>query len=202
MSSDLSPFYWSTSFKNTTVTDLRNNNNIKIGKKEQELKPVKDKIFNDNLLKPIYSRSEDESYYSFNNGNYTFNRIINNLPIETSVIEANNNIGIDGGINIPNVPDAAIRPYVNLLSYPLLIIGGPATIDMLAAFATELPVILAPIAHVITVETARPPGKWPTHFVTVSNNNSVTFAFRRISLININIGIAVKRKELFDSNIV
>ena len=82
MSSDLSPFYWSTSFKNTTVTDLRNNNNIKIGKKEQELKPVKDKIFNDNLLKPIYSRSEDESYYSFNNGNYTFNRIINNLPIE------------------------------------------------------------------------------------------------------------------------
>ena len=31
--------------------------------------------------------------------------------------------------------------------------------DMLAAFATELPVILAPIAQVITVETAKPPGK-------------------------------------------
>ena len=36
---------------------------------------------------------------------------------------------------------------------------GAATIDILAALATELPVILAPIAQVITVETARPPGK-------------------------------------------
>jgi len=83
MSSDLSPFYWSTSFKNTTVTDLRNNNKIIIGKKEQqENKIVKDKIFNDELLKTVYTRTEPENYYSFNNGNYTFNKIINKIPIE------------------------------------------------------------------------------------------------------------------------
>jgi len=82
MSSDLSPFYWSTSFKNTTVTDLRNNKNIKIGKKEEKVIPDKDKIFNDDLLKPVYTRSEPESYYSFKGGNYTFNRMINMSPIE------------------------------------------------------------------------------------------------------------------------
>jgi hypothetical protein len=82
MSSDLSPFYWSTSFKNTTVTDLRNNRNIKISKKEPQINLVKDKIFNDDLLKPVYTRSEPESYYSFKSGNYTFNRMITNSPIE------------------------------------------------------------------------------------------------------------------------
>ena len=82
MSSDLSPFFWSTSFKNTTVTDLRNNRNIKISKKEPQINLVKDKIFNDDLLKPVYTRSEPESYYSFKSGNYTFNRMITNSPIE------------------------------------------------------------------------------------------------------------------------
>jgi len=82
MYSDLSPFYWSTSFKNTTVTDLRNNKNIKISKKEPQINLVKDKIFNDDLLKPVYTRSEPESYYSFKSGNYTFNRMITNSPIE------------------------------------------------------------------------------------------------------------------------
>jgi hypothetical protein len=82
MSSDLSPFYWSTSFKNTTVTDLRNNRNIKISKKEPQINLVKDKIFNDISLKTVYTRSENENYYSFNGGNYTFNRMINNSPIE------------------------------------------------------------------------------------------------------------------------
>ena len=82
MSSDLSPFYWSTGFKNTTVTDLRNNKNIKFVKKEPQLKIVQDKIFNDELLKPVYTRYEPESYYSFKGGNYTFNRMINNSPIE------------------------------------------------------------------------------------------------------------------------
>jgi hypothetical protein len=82
MYSDLSPFYWSTSFKNTTVTDLRNNRNIKISKKEPQINLVKDKIFNDDLLKPVYTRSEPESYYSFKSGNYTFNRMITNSPIE------------------------------------------------------------------------------------------------------------------------
>ena len=43
---------------------------------------VKDKIFNDDLLKPVYTRSEPESYYSFKSGNYTFNRMITNSPIE------------------------------------------------------------------------------------------------------------------------
>ena len=74
--------------------------------------------------------------------------------------------------------------------------------DILAAFATELPVILAPIAQVITVETAKPPGKWPTNFVTASKSISVTLAVLSISLIKINIGIAVKRKELFDEKMV
>ena len=82
MSSDLSPFYWSTSFKNTTVTDLRNNKNIKISKKEPQFNLVKDKIFNDDLLKPVYTRSEPENYYSFKGGNYIFNRMITNSPIE------------------------------------------------------------------------------------------------------------------------
>ena len=82
MSSDLSPFYWSTSFKNTTVTDLRNNKNIKFSKKNPQIKNTKDKIFKDNVLKPEYTRSEPESYYSFNDGNYTFNRMITNSPIE------------------------------------------------------------------------------------------------------------------------
>jgi len=84
MSSDLSPFYWSTSFKNTTVTDLRDNNNIKIGEKESEkiIKVDNEKIFNDDFLKPVYTRSESDNYYSFNDGNYTFNRMIYNLPIE------------------------------------------------------------------------------------------------------------------------
>ena len=82
MSSDLSPFYWSTSFKNTTVTDLRNNKNIKIGKKEEKVTPDKDKIFNADLLNPVYTRSEPENYYSFKGGNYTFNRMINMKPIE------------------------------------------------------------------------------------------------------------------------
>ena len=82
MSSDLSPFYWSTSFKNTTVTDLRNNKNIKFSKKKPQIKNTKDKIFKDNVLKPEYTRSEPESYYSFNDGNYTFNRMITNSPIE------------------------------------------------------------------------------------------------------------------------
>ena len=41
---------------------------------------------------------------------------IKSFPIETSVMEAYNSIGIEGGIKIPNVPDAAIRPYVNFLS--------------------------------------------------------------------------------------
>tara|TARA_B100001094_G_scaffold150069_1_gene145223 strand:- start:2223 stop:2609 length:387 start_codon:yes stop_codon:yes gene_type:complete len=84
MSSDLSPFYWSTSFKNTTVTDLRNNKNIKIGQKEkeQDIKVDNENIFNDNFLKPVYTRSESDNYYSFNDGSYTFNRMINNLPIE------------------------------------------------------------------------------------------------------------------------
>ena len=82
MYSDLSPFYWSTSFKYTTVTDLRNNKNIKISKKEPQINLVKDKIFNDDLLKPVYTRSEPESYYSFKSGNYTFNRMITNSPIE------------------------------------------------------------------------------------------------------------------------
>ena len=35
---------------------------------------------------------------------------IKSFPIDTSVIEAYNNIGIEGGIKIPKVPDAAIRP--------------------------------------------------------------------------------------------
>jgi hypothetical protein len=84
MSSDLSPFYWSTSFKNTTVTDLRNNKNIKIGQKEKEkdIKIDNEKIFNDDFLKPVYTRSEPDNYYSFNDGSYTFNKTINNLPIE------------------------------------------------------------------------------------------------------------------------
>ena len=84
MSSDLSPFYWSTSFKNTTVTDLRNNKNIKIGQKEKEkdIKVDNEKIFKDNFLKPVYTRSESDNYYSFNDGSYTFNRMINNSPIE------------------------------------------------------------------------------------------------------------------------
>jgi hypothetical protein len=69
MSSDLSPFYWSTSFKYTTVTDLRNNKNIKIDKKEQKVIVVNEQKFNDDFLKPVYTRSEPENYYSFNNGN-------------------------------------------------------------------------------------------------------------------------------------
>ena len=35
---------------------------------------------------------------------------IKSLPIDSSVIDAYNNIGIEGGINIPKVPEAAINP--------------------------------------------------------------------------------------------
>ena len=97
MSSDLSPFYWSTSFKNTTVTDLRNNKNIKISEKKSEknINVDNEKIFNDDFLKPVYTRSEPDNYYSFNDGNYTFNRMIHNLHIEQPFYTERFNIKTD-----------------------------------------------------------------------------------------------------------
>jgi hypothetical protein len=94
-----------------------------------------------------------------------------------------------GGISIPKVPPAAIQPVARALSYLYLLISGKATLENIAAGASELPQAAAKLAQAPTVAIARPPGRCPTHLLAESYRLVVILARKIISPISINIGI-------------
>ena len=118
----------------------------------------------------------------------------NNAITDSSVINPYTIIGKLGGINIPNVPPAAKRPYTKFLLYPLLIISGIATTPMVAAVATDTPEIAAKIPHEIIVATARPPGQCPTQACTALNKSFPHPPFKSTLLIKRKSGTASKIK--------
>ena len=61
---------------------------------------------------------------------------------------------------------------------------------IVAAVATELPLMAAKIAHEIIVATARPPGQCPTQELTAAKRSSPTPPFSKILAINKKSGTA------------
>ncbi len=102
--------------------------------------------------------------------------------------------GIDGGIMMPSVPPAATIPTANRWGYPREDISGIATLPIVAAVATELPLIAAKTPQDKSVAIPRPPGRCPTQACMAENRLLPTPPFSKILDIKRNIGIETSTK--------
>tara|TARA_B110000971_G_scaffold132622_1_gene135733 strand:+ start:271 stop:597 length:327 start_codon:yes stop_codon:yes gene_type:complete len=83
---------------------------------------------------------------------------IKSFPTEVSAYKAYKIITMLGGINEPNVPDAATVAVAKPLSYLYLSISGTAILDIAEAVATLDPHAEAKRAEAPTDAIAKPPG--------------------------------------------
>src|SRR5690554_4065011 len=96
----------------------------------------------------------------------------NRSTMDSSVITPYTIIGIDGGISMPSVPPAAIKPNTKGRWYPRSVISLMATLPMVAAVATDDPEIAEKIVHEAKVAIPKQPGKCPTEECTELNKSS------------------------------
>src|SRR5699024_1413869 len=77
---------------------------------------------------------------------------------------------IDGGINIPNIPEAANSAPTKPSGYPFSLNLSDIIEPMAVNVAEELPEIAPNIAQLTTVTMASPPFMVPTNFSTASTS--------------------------------
>ncbi len=117
---------------------------------------------------------------------------MNSLPISCWVISPYTANTIDGGNIAPKVPPAAITPVANDFGYPNRRISGYATVEKVAAVATEDPLIAANPAQAAIVAIPNPPRRWPTKRLAAWNSSLLMPVRDATDPINRNIGITPK----------
>src|SRR6266508_728958 len=82
--------------------------------------------------------------------------------------------GIDGGISAPSVPPAASAPVAKDAEYLYRRNSGSETWPIMAAVASEEPLIVPNAAQPPIAAMARPPRKWPRKALAARNRACVT----------------------------
>src|SRR6476660_2904936 len=104
--------------------------------------------------------------------------------------------GIDGGISAPSVPPAASAPVAKDGEYLYLRNSGSETWPIMAAVASEEPLIVPKAAQPPIAAMARPPRKWPMKALAARNSAVVTPArLAKLPIIR-NSGTTEKSDEL------
>src|SRR5262245_65304362 len=104
--------------------------------------------------------------------------------------------GIEGGISAPSVPPAANAPVAKDAEYLYRRNSGSETWPIIAAVASEEPLIVPKAAQPPIAAIARPPRKWPMKALAARNRACVTPArFAKFPIIR-KSGITEKSNEL------
>ena len=115
---------------------------------------------------------------------------MNSLPMSCCVISPYTASTIDGGNIAPSVPPAAITPVAERLRIVVnRRISGYATVENVAAVATDDPLIAANPAQAAIVAMPRPPRQWPTNRLAAWNSSRLMPERETNAPISRNIGI-------------
>ena len=103
---------------------------------------------------------------------------------------------MDGGINMPNVPEAAMVPVARGRLYFWSRITGNASNVIITTLAPIMPVVAAIITPKNTTAKAKPPGTRRNNNCRVFNRSRAMPLFSIIVPMKINIGMATKVRLL------